>query len=54
MKENYTSGQLFTTITYVMTLNNYVSEINEKIIEVKNVKNSVNRLEINANFESIN
>ena len=44
---SYTSGQLFSTITYVMTLNDYVSEINEAIIVVKNLQDSVSRLERN-------
>ena len=44
---SYTSGQLFSTITYVMMLNDYASEINETIITVKNVYGSVSRLERN-------
>lgn len=44
---NYTSGQLFSIITYVMTLNDHVSEINEAIIVVKNLQDSVSRLERN-------
>ena len=44
---SYTSGQLFSTITYVMTLNDHASEINETIIVVKNVQDSVSRLERN-------
>lgn len=47
-KHNYTSGQLFSTITYVMMLNDYVGEINEAIIDVKDLKNTVSRLERNA------
>ena len=45
---NYTSGQLFSTITYVMMLNDYVGEINEAIIVVKDLKDTVSRLERNA------
>ena len=44
---SYTSGQLFSTITYVMTLNDHVSGINEAIIVVKNLQDSVSRLERN-------
>ena len=45
---NYTSGQLFSTITYVMMLNDYVGEINESIIVVKDLQDTVSRLERNA------
>ena len=45
---NYTSGQLFSTITYVMMLNDYVGEINEAIIVVKDLKDTVSRLERNT------
>lgn len=45
---NYTSGQLFSTITYVMMLNDYVGEINEAVIVVKDLQDTVSRLERNA------
>lgn len=45
---NYTSGQLFSTITYVMMLNEYVGEINDVFIIVKNLKNTIDRLERNT------
>ena len=45
---NYTSGQLFSTITYVMMLNDYVGEINGAIIVVKDLQDTVSRLERNA------
>lgn len=45
--DSYTSGQLFSTITYVMMLNSYVGEINESITIVKNLQDTVSRLERN-------
>ena len=45
---NYTSGQLFSIITYVMMLNGYVGEINETIIVVKDLQDTVLRLESNV------
>lgn len=45
---SYTSGQLFSTITYVMMLNDYVGEINESIIVVKDLQDTVSRLERSA------
>ena len=41
---NYTSGQLFTVITYVMILNERVGEINEVRVRLYNLVDSVSRL----------
>ena len=45
---NYTSGQLFSTITYVMMLNEYVGEINGNILLIKDLNDTVARLERNT------
>jgi len=45
--ENYTSGQLFSIITYIMILNEHVCEINEVRIKVYDLIDSVTRLERN-------
>ena len=44
---NYTSGQLFSIITYIMMLNERVCEINEVRVKVYNLIDSVTRLERN-------
>ena len=41
----YASGQLFSTFTYVMMLNNYVGEINENVFIINDLKDTVIRLE---------
>lgn len=44
---NYTSGQLFSTITYIMLLNECICEINEVRIKIYDLIDSVTRLERN-------
>ena len=44
---NYTSGQLFSIITYIMMLNERVCEINEVRVKIYDLKDSVTRLERN-------
>lgn len=44
---NYTSGQLFSIITYIMMLNERVCEINEVRVKVYDLIDSVARLERN-------
>ncbi len=44
---NYTSGQLFSIITYIMMLNERVCEINEVRVKVYDLIDSVTRLERN-------
>lgn len=46
---NYTSGQLFTVITYVIILNERVCEINEVRVRLYNLVDSVSRLGGNKN-----
>ncbi len=46
---NYTSGQLFSIITYIIMLNESVSEINEVRVKVYDLIDSVARLERNEN-----
>lgn len=41
----FASGQLFSTFTYVMMLNDYVGEINENIFVINDLKDTVIRLE---------
>ncbi len=41
---NYTSGQMFTTITYIMLLNECVCEINEVRVKIYDLMDSVTRL----------
>lgn len=42
-----TSGQLFSTVTYVITLNEHASGIDDAYIVMKNLQDSVSRLERN-------
>ncbi|GFI18846.1 hypothetical protein IMSAGC009_04024 [Lachnospiraceae bacterium] len=44
---NYTSGQLFSIITYIMILNGHVCEINEVRVKIYDLIDSVARLERN-------
>ena len=44
---NYTSGQLFSVITYITMLNERVCEINEVRVKVYDLIDSVARLERN-------
>lgn len=44
---NYTSGQLFSVVTYVMMLNERVCEINEVRVRIYDLVDSVSRLERN-------
>lgn len=41
---NFTSGLLFSTVTYVEMLNGYVSDINENLILLHNLKETITRL----------
>lgn len=45
---NYTSGQLFSIITYIMMLNDHVCEINEVRVKIYDLIDTVNRLERNG------
>lgn len=44
---NYTSGQLFSIISYIIMLNESVCEINEVRVKVYDLIDSVDRLERN-------
>lgn len=46
---NYTSGQLFSTITYIVMLNDRVCEINEIRVKVYDLMDSVVRLRLERN-----
>ena len=41
---NFTSGLLFSTVTYVEMLNGYVSDINENLILLHDLKETITRL----------
>ena len=42
--DNYTSGQVFSIITYIMLLNEHISDINEVRVDVYRLMDSVSRL----------
>ena len=42
--ENFTAGSLFSTITYVEMLNNHTMEVNNNIILLRDLKETVERL----------
>ena len=46
---NYTSGQLFSAITYIIMLNERVCEINEVRVRIYDLEDSVSRLGRNEN-----
>lgn len=49
--DNYTSGQVFSIITYIMLLNEHISDINEVRVDVYRLMDSVSRLVSNDESE---